>query len=79
MGPQFQVAYDHENLHKTCCISSNDVPNTAIEFGANAIGLVAKITCRHGPIPDDLINQIANSFAPLIGIFRLTSETSAIM
>ncbi len=49
----------------------------AIEFGADAIGLVAKMPSGPGPIPDELIRQIAKSVPPFIGTFLLTSETSA--
>jgi phosphoribosylanthranilate isomerase len=62
---------------KICCISSIIEANTAIEFGADAIGLVAKMPSGPGPIPDELIRQIAHSVPPLIGTFLLTSETSA--
>lgn len=62
---------------KICCISSIEEAFTAIEFGADAIGLVAKMPSGPGPIPDELIRQIAQSVPPLIGTFLLTSETSA--
>jgi phosphoribosylanthranilate isomerase len=62
---------------KICCINSITEANTAIELGADAIGLVAKMPSGPGPIPDELIRQIAQSVPPLIGTFLLTSETSA--
>jgi phosphoribosylanthranilate isomerase len=62
---------------KICCINSLQEANSAIEFGANAIGLVANMPSGPGPIPDKLINQIAQSVPPLIGTFLLTCETSA--
>jgi phosphoribosylanthranilate isomerase len=62
---------------KICCISSIAEANTAIEFGADAIGLVAKMPSGPGPISDELIRKIAQSVPPLIGTFLLTSETSA--
>ena len=62
---------------KICCISSVAEANTAIELGADAIGLVAKMPSGPGPISDELIRQIAQSVPPLIGTFLLTSETSA--
>jgi phosphoribosylanthranilate isomerase len=49
----------------------------AIELGADAIGLVAKMPSGPGPIPDKLINAITQSIPPLVGSFLLTSETSA--
>ena len=61
---------------KICCIQSIAEANTAIEFGADAIGLVAKMPSGPGPIPDELIRQIANSVPPFIGTFLLTSEIS---
>lgn len=48
-----------------------------IEFGASAIGLVARMPSGPGPIPDDLIRQIAKSVPPPVATFLLTSETSA--
>jgi len=62
---------------KICCIASIKEANTAIELGADAIGLVAKMPSGPGPIQDELIRQIAQSVPPLIGTFLLTSETSA--
>ena len=62
---------------KICCISSIEEAKIAIEAGADAIGLVAKMPSGPGPIPDELIIQIAQSVPPLIGTFLLTSETSA--
>jgi phosphoribosylanthranilate isomerase len=61
---------------KICCISSIDEAKTAIEFGAAAIGLVARMPSGPGPIPDDLIKQIVLTIPPPIGTFLLTSETS---
>jgi len=49
---------------------------TAIEFGASAIGLVASMPSGPGPIPDELIRQIAMTVPPPIATFMLTSETS---
>ena len=62
---------------KICCISSIEEAKTAIESGADAIGLVGEMPSGPGPIPDELIRQIAQSVPPLIGTFLLTSETSA--
>jgi phosphoribosylanthranilate isomerase len=49
---------------------------TAIEFGASAIGLVARMPSGPGPIPDELIRQIAKTVPPPVATFLLTSETS---
>ncbi len=62
---------------KICCISSLQEAFTAIEFGADAIGLVSKMPSGPGPIPDKLIRHISRSVPPLIGTFLLTCETSA--
>ncbi|MCJ7447221.1 MAG: phosphoribosylanthranilate isomerase [Bacteroidales bacterium] len=61
---------------KICCIRSLDEALMAIESGASAIGLVAKMPSGPGPIPDNLINQIAMAVPPPVGTFLLTSETS---
>ena len=61
---------------KICCISSEDEARMAIESGASAIGLVARMPSGPGPIPDELIRQIAKTVPPPIGTFLLTSETS---
>lgn len=62
---------------KICCISSVFEALTAIELGADAIGLVGKMPSGPGPIPDDLIKQIAETVPPPVATFLLTSETSS--
>lgn len=62
---------------KICCISSISEAITAIENGADAIGLVGKMPSGPGPIPDELIRQIAQVIPPPIATFLLTSETTA--
>lgn len=62
---------------KICCIKSISEACSAIEMGADAIGLVGKMPSGPGPIPDELIRQIAQAVPPLVGTFLLTSETSA--
>ena len=61
---------------KICCINSPDEARMAIECGAWAIGLVAKMPSGPGPISDELIMQIAKTVPPPIATFMLTSETS---
>ncbi len=61
---------------KICCISSVDEARLAIESGASAIGLVAKMPSGPGPIPDYLIREIALIVPPPVATFLLTSETS---
>jgi phosphoribosylanthranilate isomerase len=62
---------------KICCISSVSEALAAIESGADAIGLVARMPSGPGPIPDELIKKIAQTVPPPVGTFLLTSETSA--
>jgi phosphoribosylanthranilate isomerase len=50
---------------------------TAISFGADAIGLVGKMSSGQGVITDDLICTIAKSVPPPVATFLLTSETSS--
>jgi phosphoribosylanthranilate isomerase len=62
---------------KICCIQNIKEAEMAIAFGASALGLVGRMPSGPGPIPDDLIRQIATATPPLIGTFLLTSHTSA--
>jgi phosphoribosylanthranilate isomerase len=62
---------------KICCISTFEEARIAIEFGADAIGLVGRMPSGPGPITDDLIRQIAQAVPPPVATFLLTSETSA--
>lgn len=59
---------------KVCCISSRDEALLAIAAGADALGLVARMPSGPGPIPDELIREIARSVPPPIATFLLTSE-----
>ena len=62
---------------KICCISSVEEARMAIAHGAAALGLVAKMPSGPGPIPDNLIREIARTVPPPIATFMLTSETDA--
>jgi phosphoribosylanthranilate isomerase len=62
---------------KICCINSIAEAMTAIGHGADAIGLVGKMPGGPGPIPDELIRQIAQVIPPPVATFLLTSETAA--
>lgn len=62
---------------KICCIASVEEARMAIRYGASALGLVAKMPSGPGPIPDDLIAQIARIVPPPVATFLLTSETTA--
>jgi phosphoribosylanthranilate isomerase len=64
---------------KICCINSIEEAKTAIEFGASAIGLVARMPSGPGPISDELIKQIAATVPPPVATFLLTCETSVEM
>jgi phosphoribosylanthranilate isomerase len=64
---------------KICCISSIEEAKTAIENGASAVGLVARMPSGPGPISDELIKQIAATVPPPVATFLLTSETSVEM
>jgi phosphoribosylanthranilate isomerase len=61
---------------KICCIKSENEAKMAIESGASAIGLVARMPSGPGPISDELIRQIAKTVPPPVATFMLTSETS---
>ena len=60
---------------KICCINSETEARIAIEAGASAIGLVARMPSGPGPISDELIKQIAMTVPPPIATFMLTCET----
>lgn len=62
---------------KICCISSETEARMAVQAGAAALGLVAKMPSGPGPISDELILQIAQKVPPPIATFMLTSETSS--
>ncbi len=61
---------------KICCIRDIHEAETAIRYGASAICLVAAMPSGPGPIPDDLIRQIAAATPPPVATFLLTSRTS---
>jgi len=62
---------------KICCIASVEEAELAIRYGADALGLVAKMPSGPGPIPDAAIHEIARWVPPPIASFLLTSETEA--
>jgi phosphoribosylanthranilate isomerase len=63
---------------KICCIGSPGEATMAIDHGANALGLVAKMPSGPGVISNEMIMTIAASIPPAISTFLLTSETSEI-
>ena len=62
---------------KICCITSEEEAGMAIDAGASALGLVARMPSGPGPIPDERILQIARAIPPPIASFMLTCETSS--
>jgi phosphoribosylanthranilate isomerase len=61
---------------KICCISSIQEAKMAIDFGASALGLVARMPSGPGTIDDSLILEIAKTIPPPVASFMLTCETS---
>ena len=57
---------------KICCIASIEEAWMAIEAGASAIGLVSAMPSGPGPIPEELIAEIAATVPPGISSFLLT-------
>jgi phosphoribosylanthranilate isomerase len=62
---------------KICCISSTAEAKIAIDYGADALGLVGKMPSGPGPIPDWLISEIIETIPPPIASFLLTSEQAS--
>ena len=62
---------------KICCIASIQEARLAIQLGASAIGLVSEMPSGPGPIPEDLIAEIAAMTPPAIGSFLLTCKQDA--
>lgn len=62
---------------KICCIASVAEAMMAMEAGADALGLVARMPSGPGPIADELIATITPVIPPDISSFLLTSEQSA--
>jgi phosphoribosylanthranilate isomerase len=62
---------------KICCIASVAEAWMAIEHGASAIGLVSAMPSGPGPIPEDLIAEIAATVPPGVSSFLLTCQQEA--
>jgi phosphoribosylanthranilate isomerase len=60
---------------KICCISSLDEADLALQYGADALGLVGKMPSGPGIITDELIAVIAAAIPSTKSSFLLTSET----
>src|SRR4030095_15085293 len=57
---------------KICCIASVEEAWLAIEHGASAVGLVSAMRSGPGPIPEELIAEIAATIPPGVSSFLLT-------
>jgi phosphoribosylanthranilate isomerase len=62
---------------KICCIASLEEARMAVRHGASALGLVSAMPSGPGPIPEELIAQIAARVPPPIATFLLTSRQDA--
>src|ERR1051326_3782641 len=59
---------------KVCCIASVAEAWMAIEQGASAVGLVSAMPSGPGPIPEELIAEIAATIPPGVSSFLLTCQ-----
>jgi phosphoribosylanthranilate isomerase len=59
---------------KICCIASIEEAWLAIKYGAAAVGLVSEMPSGPGPIPEELIAEIAKNIPPSVSSFLLTSK-----
>lgn len=62
---------------KICCIASIAEAWLAIDHGASAVGLVSAMPSGPGPIPEDLIAEIAATVPPGVSSFLLTCQQDA--
>ncbi|MFD2932954.1 phosphoribosylanthranilate isomerase [Spirosoma flavum] len=62
---------------KICCISSLAEAQSAIRFGADALGLVGRMPSGPGVVSDELAAQIVCATPPPVATFMLTSETNS--
>ncbi len=60
---------------KICCISSVYEAKMAIDYGADALGLVSHMPSGPGVIDDNLISEIVKTIPPPIASFLLTCQT----
>jgi phosphoribosylanthranilate isomerase len=61
---------------KICCISSIEEAHIALQFGADILGLVAKMPSGPGTIEDNLIAEIVRSVPSTTTTFLLTPKTN---
>src|SRR5829696_9842649 len=66
---------------KICCIASIEEAWMAIDAGASAVGLVSAMPSGPGPIPEELIAEIAATIPPGVSSFLLTclQDTASII
>src|SRR6187402_2083009 len=62
---------------KICCIASVEEAWLAIEHGASAVGLVSAMPSGPGPIPEELIAEIAATIPPGVSSVLLTCHQDA--
>jgi phosphoribosylanthranilate isomerase len=65
-----------ETKVKICCISTEEEAKIALAFGANVLGLVAKMPSGPGTIDDALIQNIVKSIPSETLTFLLTPKTN---
>ncbi|MBX9626981.1 MAG: phosphoribosylanthranilate isomerase [Gemmataceae bacterium] len=59
---------------KVCCMASVEEAAIAVRLGAAAVGLVSAMPSGPGPIPEELIAEIAPTVPPGVATFLLTSR-----
>ncbi|MBZ4410675.1 phosphoribosylanthranilate isomerase [Myxococcus sp. XM-1-1-1] len=62
---------------KVCCISSREEARLAVEWGADALGLVSRMPSGPGVIDEALITELAVTTPPGVSTFLLTCEEDA--
>ena len=62
---------------KICCIQSINEARVAVQYGADALGLVSEMPSGPGVISEQKISHIATSIPPGVCSFLLTSKQSA--
>ncbi|AKF86144.1 hypothetical protein MFUL124B02_21935 [Myxococcus fulvus 124B02] len=62
---------------KVCCISSREEARLAVEWGADALGLVSRMPSGPGVIDEALITELAITAPPGVASFLLTCEEDA--
>jgi phosphoribosylanthranilate isomerase len=60
---------------KICCIQSPEEAETAMSFGAAAVGMVSEMPAGPGELPEAAIREIADSLPSGAGTFLLTAVT----